>query len=231
MASRKPRKSESVSRRGSISEHASDWVRRFSKELEDNFINAAASIPADAPARDYQDATIWAVFSVLLDSGMDTESFAETVGRVLIEKRTASVEWTSEFNQRRRLEYLNLVYACRRCNSVNRDQAVGDPLNLLRSENVAALPDGSLHATDTETRRLLRQLDLNSPRLKKWRRLWMRIVTLAEEHEADLYYQLVGFPKDLPDLGKLKPPGNDRRDGLQECWFARRRRGELPSVY
>lgn len=134
-------------------------------------------------------------------------------------------------NPRRRLDYLNLVYACRRCNSVKRDQTVGDPFNLLRSENVGALPDGSLHATDTETRRLLRQLDLNSPRLKKWRRLWMRIVTLAEEHEADLYYQLVGFPKDLPDLGKLKPPSNDRRDSLQECSFARRQRGELPSVY
>jgi hypothetical protein len=101
MASRKPRKSESASHRGSISDHASDWIRRFSKELEDNFIDAAVSIPADAAARDYQDATIRAVFSVLLDSGMDAESFAETVGRVLIEKRTASVEWTSEFNQRR----------------------------------------------------------------------------------------------------------------------------------
>jgi hypothetical protein len=101
MASRKPRKSESVSHRGSISDHASDWIRRFSKELEDNFIDAAVSVPADAAAREYQHATIRAVFSVLLDSGMDTESFAEMVGRVLIEKRTASVEWTAEFNQRR----------------------------------------------------------------------------------------------------------------------------------
>ena len=134
-------------------------------------------------------------------------------------------------NPRRRLDYLNLVYACRRCNSVKRDQAVGNPFNLLRSENVAALPDGSLYATDTETRRLIRQLDLNSPQLKKWRRLWMRIVTLAEEHDTDLYHQIVGFPSDLPDLGKLKPPSNDRREGLEECWFARRRRGELPSVY
>ena len=59
----------------------------------------------------------------------------------------------------------------------------------------------------------------------------MRIVALAEEHEADLYYQLVGFPDDLPDLSRLRPPHNDRKEGLQECWFARRRRGELPRVY
>ena len=134
-------------------------------------------------------------------------------------------------NPRRRLDYLNLVYACRRCNSVKRDQAVGDPFNLLHSENIATLPDGSLHATDPETRRLIRQLDLNSPRLKKWRTLWMRIVTLAEEHDVDLYYQLVEFPNDLPELGKLKPPYNDRKEGLEECWFARRRRGELPILY
>jgi len=134
-------------------------------------------------------------------------------------------------NPRRRLDYLNLVYACRRCNSVKRDQAVADPFNLLHSENVAALPDGSLHATHVETRRLIRQLDLNSPRLKKWRRVWMRIVTLAEEHEVDLYHQLVGFPNDLPDLSRLRPPHNERREGLEESSFARRRRGDLPDVY
>lgn len=134
-------------------------------------------------------------------------------------------------NPRRRLDYLNLVYACRRCNSVKRDQAVGDPFNLLHSENVATLPDGSLHATHVETRRLIRQLDLNSPRLKKWRRLWIRIVTLAEEHEADLYHQLVGFPNDLPDLTRLRPPHNERKEGLEESWFARRRRADIPEVY
>ena len=43
----------------------------------------------------------------------------------------------------------------------------------------------------------------------------MRIVTLAEERDADLYCQLVGFPNDLPDLGKLKPPHNHREEGLE----------------
>ena len=61
--------------------------------------------------------------------------------------------------------------------------------------------------------------------------MWMRIVALAERRDADLYGQLVGFPNDPPDLSKLKPPQNHRKDGLEECWFARRRRGELPSVY
>ncbi len=134
-------------------------------------------------------------------------------------------------NPRRQLDYLNLVYACRRCNSVKRDQTVGDPFSLLHSKSIATLPDGSLYAPDREARRLIRQLDLNSPRLKNWRSMWMRIVTLAEQREAGLYCQLVGFPNDLPDLSKLKPPHNHRKQGLDECRFARRQRGELPSVY
>ena len=134
-------------------------------------------------------------------------------------------------NSRRRLDYLNLVYACRRCNSVKHDQAVDDPFKLLHSENVATWPDGSLHASDLETRRLILQLDLNSPRLKMWRSVWMRIVDLAEKGDADLHYQLVGFPSDLPDFSKLKPPHNHRKAGPEECWFARRRRGELPNGY
>jgi hypothetical protein len=132
---------------------------------------------------------------------------------------------------RRQLDYLNLVYACRRCNSVKRDQTVGNPFNLLHSDNVATLPDGSLHAPDPETRRLIRQLDLNSPRLKNWRSMWMRIVTLAEAHDVDLFCRVVGFPNDLPDLSKRKPPQNHRKEGLDECWFARRLRGELPNAY
>ena len=134
-------------------------------------------------------------------------------------------------NPLRRLDYLNLVYACRRCNSVKRDQTVGDPFNLLHSGNVAVRLDGSLQASDPETRRLILQLDLNSPRLKMWRNMWVRIVTLAEKQDADLYCQLVGFPNDLPNLSKLEPPYNHRNEGLEESWFARRRRGELPNVY
>jgi hypothetical protein len=50
---------------------------------------------------DYQDATIRAMIQTLLDSGMTTESVVEAVGRVLIERSPASVEWNSKLNQRR----------------------------------------------------------------------------------------------------------------------------------
>ena len=101
MDSKKPPETELESRRASISEHANDWIRRFVQQLELNFVDTSLSLPPDAHVLDYQLATIRAMFDTLLDSGMDTESFAETVGRVLIEKRPGSIEWNSELNQRR----------------------------------------------------------------------------------------------------------------------------------
>jgi hypothetical protein len=97
-------------------------------------------------------------------------------------------------NPKLRMDHLNLVYASRRCNAVKRDQTVADPFGLLRATLVAARPDGSLHPHDRDTQRLIRQLELNSPKLKSWRVMWMRIVSLAEKHDTGLYFRLVGFP-------------------------------------
>lgn len=130
-----------------------------------------------------------------------------------------------------RVDYVNLVYACRRCNAVKGDQAVADPFELLRSTRTTTLPDGSLRARDRDTQRLILQLDLNSPRIRSWRVQWMRIVDLARKHDRGLYLQLVGFPRDLPDLRRLRPPRNTRKDGLEHCWFVRRERGLLPDEY
>ena len=104
------------------------------------------------------------------------------------------------------LDYLNLVYACRRCNSVKLNQSVDDPLVIFSSESVVVLPDGVIASDRPQTKRLIQQLDLNSPRLKNWRVMWMGILTLAKERDANLYKQLAGFPDDLPNLGRLRPP-------------------------
>ncbi|MCI0457234.1 MAG: HNH endonuclease [Gemmataceae bacterium] len=156
-------------------------------------------------------------------------------------KRETWGQITSEFdldhfepqslNRQLRLDYLNLVYACRRCNAVKRDQTVADPFRLLRATRVTTLPDGSLRPQDRDGQRLILQLDLNSPRLKSWRVMWMRIVDLAKDYDRELYFRLVGFPEDLPNLSKLRPPQNTRKEGLEHCWFARRQRGILPAEY
>lgn len=129
------------------------------------------------------------------------------------------------------LDYSNLVYACRRCNAIKRDQRVDDPLAILSSDAVTVLPDGVLSSQHPAAIRLIRQIDLNSPRLKQWRVMWLRVVDLAKERDPDLYGQLTGFPDDMPDLSRLKPPSNSQPEGLEISWYARRQRGLLPESY
>ena len=40
----------------------------------------------------------------------------------------------------------------------------------------------------------------------------------------------MSFPDDLPRLHQ-SPPDNTRPDGVQQSWYAKSQRGELPEVY
>ncbi|MCA9078519.1 MAG: HNH endonuclease [Planctomycetaceae bacterium] len=131
----------------------------------------------------------------------------------------------------RTLDYFNLIYACRRCNSVKLDQPIDDPLKFLASDVVVVLPDGVLSSDSLDAKRLIGQIDLNSPALQRWRVMWMRIVDLAKERDSALHQQLTGFPEDLPDLGRLRPPSNSRPEGIEISWHAKQQRGQLPESY
>lgn len=128
-------------------------------------------------------------------------------------------------------DYLNLVYACRRCNLVKLDQSIDDPLATLSSDFAVVSVDGSIFSDRIETQRLIRRLDLNSPNLRKWRVMWLRIVDLARERDSQLYRQLTGFPNDLPDLSQPRPPSNTNPSGIEISWYAKRERGQLPDEY
>lgn len=131
----------------------------------------------------------------------------------------------------RKLDYFNLVYACRRCNSVKRDQPTDDPLTILQSAAVVLSPDGFLISASLDAKRLIAQIDLNSPTLRRWRVMWMRIINLASQHDVALFLQLTGFPEDLPDLSRMRPPNNSRPEGIEISWHAKRQRGQLPESY
>ena len=104
-------------------------------------------------------------------------------------------------------------------------------LELFLVEAAVVLPDGVLASHRPEAKRLVQQLDLNSPQLKKWRVMWMRIVDLAQERDTELYQQLTGFPEDLPNLSHLRPPRNSRPDGVETSWYAKRQRGQRAETY
>ena len=59
----------------------------------------------------------------------------------------------------------------------------------------------------------------------------MRVLTIVASVDKPEFERLMGFPADLPDLAKLKPPENSRPGGVSDSYFAKRTRGELPSTY
>jgi hypothetical protein len=83
-----------------------------------------------------------------------------------------------------------------------------------------------------EGRTLVRVLRLDRPERVKQRRMIIEILVDAENAaNTQRLRDWLGFPSDLDDLRMLKPPINDRLEGIEESWFSRRVRGTLPEVY
>jgi len=75
-------------------------------------------------------------------------------------------------------------------------------------------------------------LGLDSEQSTEFRMLWLGIIALADASDPELFQRLMGFPANLPDLARLRPPdGNVRPDGIHESYFAKRRNGVLPATY
>lgn len=129
-------------------------------------------------------------------------------------------------------DYDNLLYACATCNAAKGAQTVPDPLAVLTGPAVRVTEDGTIHADGADAARLIERLGLDSPQSTEFRMLWIGIIALAARHDPDLHRRLMGYPDDLPDLRALRPPGgNSRPEGAARSALARRKRGELPSVY
>jgi hypothetical protein len=131
----------------------------------------------------------------------------------------------------RKADYDNLVYACGRCNKIKSTKSIPDPLGIT-AQHLRILPDGRLEPCSPEAEALVETLLLNSPKRVEFRVTWIRIIELAREHSAELFERLMGFPVDLPDLGRLRPRGgNSRPEGVANSHLERKKRGELPPTY
>jgi hypothetical protein len=129
-------------------------------------------------------------------------------------------------------EYDNLVYACRSCNAAKGKQVVPDPCQVLIDLQVTVEQDGQMIGHTRDARRLIRCLALNNSASVAFRRLWIEVIALAQRYDTDLFERLMGYPNDLPDLSRLRPPGgNSRPDGIAQSHFARREQGKLRSIY
>lgn len=128
-------------------------------------------------------------------------------------------------------QYDNLLYVCNACNSAKGSQLLVDPREAMISPNVVVHEDGTIESHSTEAHRVIRSLKLDSPEISEFRRLIIGVVALAKNESPELYSRLMGFPADMPDLSRLRPPGgNERPEGILESFFARRLRGALPEI-
>ena len=60
----------------------------------------------------------------------------------------------------------------------------------------------------------------------------IELLAELEKRRPDLYSVWLGYPDDLPDLARLRPPhGNQRAAGIEQSHLARQKRGELPATY
>jgi hypothetical protein len=131
-----------------------------------------------------------------------------------------------------KLEYNNLVYACGPCNNAKRNiLGVPDPAAFAFSECVKVGTDGEIVWLNQTGELLVLKMRLNSDKNVRWRSRWIRNLAALRIQDPVLYQEYMGFPVDLPDLRKKKVPRNSLSDGVKDCYFAKRERGELPSTY
>lgn len=129
-------------------------------------------------------------------------------------------------------KYDNLIYSCARCNAIKAAEVVPDPMDALIVQNIRIGSDGSVESYSNGAAEIVLKLDLNSPEMISWRLLWIRIIELARDYDAKLFERLQGFPDDLPDLSRLRPPGgNSRPGGVSMSYFSLAARRDLPALY
>ena len=134
-------------------------------------------------------------------------------------------------NPKAALDYGNLLYACISCNSAKRDLPVPNPCDCMLDGQVLVQDDGRIEAATPDAKKLILLLGLDDPEYREFRCLWIGIVDMAAKSKPRLFQRLMRYPNNLPDLSRLRPPGNSRPKGIQGSYRVRRDKGKLPSTY
>lgn len=128
-------------------------------------------------------------------------------------------------------EYDNLVFACQFCNGQKGPNRVPDPCRVGYGACLRVESDGKVTPLNRYGRRLEKVLCLNHKSHVQQRSLMIQLISSLAHDDRVLFERLMGFPSELPDLEKKKPPRNSRPEGIAESYLAKRRRDELPAVY
>jgi hypothetical protein len=129
-------------------------------------------------------------------------------------------------------DYDNLVYACSRCNTLKSVKlGLPDPCRMSLARHLKQR-SGYFVALTPVGRRLIEYLRLNSTERVEYRRFFLAIFDKSDRLSPDELVWMFGYPANLPDLSKFKPPrGNSRPAGIAMSHFARQKADKLPSYY
>ncbi len=131
----------------------------------------------------------------------------------------------------RRLDYENLLYVCHSCNLNKTNKIVPDPCEVALGHCLKVHEDGTIDALDENGEVIIEQLGLDNEDYTKFRSLIIAILRSLILNDRQSYIRLMCYPDDLPDLSRLRPPGNTKPEGINDSCYMRRIRGELPEVY
>lgn len=134
-----------------------------------------------------------------------------------------------------RLDYENLLYACHSCNLVKSNQFVPDPCEMAFGDCVRVSQNGAIEALNETGETLIETLRLDNEDYRRFRSLMISILQSLlrsyDPSDRQTYIKLMGYPDNLPDLSRLRPSRNSKPEGINDSFYARRMRGELPETY
>ncbi|WP_417740621.1 HNH endonuclease [Rosistilla oblonga] len=131
-----------------------------------------------------------------------------------------------------RCDYSNLLYACSTCNNAKRAiLGVPDPCSVAFGDCLVVRSHGEIDALNAEGKKLVGVLRLNSESNVDNRRRWIRNLANLRVADPELFEEYMGFPRNLPDLRTKHVKSNSKPDGVQNCYFSIRERGELEATY
>lgn len=129
------------------------------------------------------------------------------------------------------LVYDNLLYVCRSCNSTKSFHLVPDPSNLAFGSSLKINEDGTIVALNRDGQLLVQVLRLDNQDYTRFRRLIIQTLKSLLDNDPPTFQDWMSYPEDMPNLASLRPLGNTRPAGLNDSFFERRARGELPEIY
>jgi hypothetical protein len=132
-------------------------------------------------------------------------------------------------------EYTNLILLEGRLNLVKGKKRVPDPGKIALGECLHVQTEGEC-AGEIEPQNetgewLVRVLRLDSNDATRTRRQWLGILRSVAQSDEALFCELVGYPKNLPDLGATQAPENFKPAAVALCAARRRIDRSLPEWY